>query len=125
MLFVLAISHCAFTQTTDSSYINDPSIKVITLTHDGGHLDVLLKDKGLIVFDRRGEDGYFDIWTMRNDGTNQKNLTNGKNTLPGRHVGGPAWHPNGKWIVFQAQKRGMPVKYDNKGVPGAGVLNDL
>ena len=32
-------------------------------------------------------------------------VTCGHPDLPGRHTGQPAWHPSGRWLVVQAEKR--------------------
>lgn len=101
------------------------SARVTVLVPDGGHLDWLGVPGGPIVFDRAGADGYFDIWVMNPDGSGQRNLTEGKRDLPGRHIGQPAWHPSGRFIAFQAEKAGLPSSLKNKTEPGAGVLNDL
>jgi Tol biopolymer transport system component len=101
------------------------SPRLTVLVADGGHLDWLLAPGGRVVFDRAGADGYFDIWVMNPDGTSQRNLTEGKRELPGRHIGQPAWHPSGRFIAFQAEKAGLPSWIKGKTEPGAGVLNDL
>ena len=99
--------------------------RLTLLTDDGGHLDWLRLPGGLIVFDRKGADGYFQIWTMRPDGTGQASLTAGRRELPGFHTGQPAWHPSGRWIAFQAQKSGIPKQFQKTSEPGAGIFNDL
>ena len=70
-----------------------------------------------------GADGYFDIWTMRPDAAGQRCLTCQAGPLPQRHIGNPAWHPSGAFIVFQAQKAGVPrhafLDFMNKSVMGS------
>jgi len=99
--------------------------RLTLLTDDGGHLDWLRQPEGLIVFDRKGADGYFQLWTMRPDGAGQVSLTAGRRELPGFHTGQPAWHPSGRWIAFQAQKAGIPKQFQKTSEPGAGIFNDL
>ena len=98
---------------------------VSTLTDDGGRLAWSAR-LNRIAFDRLGADGYFDIWTMNPDGSAQACLTCNRPGIPSRHVGNPAWHPSGEFIVFQAQKENLtgPV-IDFVGNPGAGINNDL
>lgn len=98
--------------------------RIKVLTKNGGRVD-WSHANDRIVFDRAGDDGYFDVWTMNADGTKQVSLTAGKAGLPQRHNGNPAWHPSGRYIVFQAQKSGIPRRAERTSQPGAGVLNDL
>lgn len=102
---------------------NNSRIKIIN--ENGGRVDWDRSGSNLIVFDRMGSDGYFDIWTMQPDGSEQRCLTCGKEELTQKHIGNPVWHPSGKFIVFQAQKQETPKYIDPKCTPGAGVLNDL
>ena len=78
----------------------------------------------LIAFDKEGKDGYFDLYLMKPDGSNTKCLTCNKAGLPNRHMGQPAWHPSGEYIVFQAEE---PL-YNGHRVfssPGWGIGNNL
>ena len=100
------------------------NITVKILTEDGGNVDWChLNNK--IAFDRLGPDKYFDVWTMDPDGSNQKCITCDNNKLPNKHIGNPAWHPSGEYLVIQAEKPNNLKQYDNKAAPGAGILNDL
>lgn len=102
----------------------DPPVKSITtIIKDGGRMDWSEK-LDLIVFDRKGEDGFYDIWTMKPDGSEQVCLTSDTPGLPPKHVGQPAWHPSGEYIVFQAEKAVHPGG-SIKARPGLGVENDL
>lgn len=99
---------------------------VKVLANDGGHLAVHPGNES-IVYDRRGEDGYFDLWIMNTDGSNQRAFTITAPGFPTRHVGNPAWHPSGNFLVLQAQQQSCPDTDDlnNKAVPGSGLLNDI
>lgn len=98
--------------------------RVATLVADGGHLDWLKVTNGPVVFDRIGPAGVFELWVLQVGGA-ARNLSAGRPEFAGVHVGQPAWHPSGRWIVFQAQKQGVPRRYDSVSRPGAGVFNDL
>jgi Tol biopolymer transport system component len=84
---------------------------------------------GLIAFDQQGDDEWFDVWTMKPAGSEKKCLTCGKD-YPSLHNGNPAWHPSGKFIVFQSLDERIPQPfwggiyklYTN---PGAGVNNNI
>lgn len=78
------------------------------------------------VFDRKGWDGGHDIYLTR-DFKTEKCLTCNHPDLPNqkRKYGQPAVHPNGRYIVFQAekQKHGFVIPIATN--PGAGVFNDI
>ncbi len=129
LLFLLLVMiSCSAAPEPPVPDINVPSGKNISgirvLTNDGGHL-AWSKKLNKIAFDRLGNDGYFDLWTMNPDGTGQKNLTDNHPRLPNKHIGQPAWHPSGHLIVIQAQKAHVPGYADTKCTPGAGALNDI
>ncbi len=81
----------------------------------------------MIAFDQLGADNYYDVFTMNPDGSNERCFTCGRSELPNRHMGNPAWHPSGDYIVFQAQKANAPANTisDYFANPGSGVNNDL
>lgn len=102
-------------------------VDVKILTMNGGRLD-WSPDGSLLVFDRYGDDGLLDVYTMSPRGMNTVCLTCNHRllSLSSGHKGNPAWHPNGNWIVFQAEMQRHPGKqhgYANK--PGAGYFNEL
>lgn len=102
------------------------AVRVTTLNLDGGRLDWSSKD--VIAFDRKGSDGYFDIYTVRPDGSGERCLTCNSRELPNRQIGNPAWHPSGDYLAFQAQRggaRGLPQLTDFFANPGAGIANDV
>jgi Tol biopolymer transport system component len=95
---------------------------------DGGRVD--WGQNNLIAFDRQGADGWFDVWTMKPDGSAQCCVTCGAN-FPKYHNGNPAWHPSGKFIVFQALDDTLKLPwlwgklYRVYTGPGAGVNNNI
>ena len=101
-------------------------VRVTTITTDGGRLDWSPKGE-VLAFDRRGADGYFDVYTMNTQGGDVRCLTCDKKELPNKSMGNPAWHPSGDYIVFQAQNsfKGLGKITDYFANPGAGVNNDL
>jgi len=102
-----------------------------TIKENGGRVDWSHSGNNLIAFDRLGEDGYYDVYVINPDGSGEKCLTCGKQGLPQKHNGNPAWHPSGEWIVFQSVDpdlipAGLPddeIKMLTN--PGAGWLNNL
>ena len=90
---------------------------------------------GKIAFDARDVDSLFDLWIMSPDGSDAHCLTCGRTDIPQRHIGQPAWHPSGRWIVFQCEKDPnyspsdshvtVYVEGANTCAPGSGWSNDL
>jgi len=98
-------------------------VQVTTLNDDIGRVDWSYVHNRLAV-DKMGSDDYFDIWLMDIDGSNAVCLTHGISGLPDKHVGNPAWHPNGGWIVFQAEKQ-HHLGSSDLSTPGIGLHNEL
>ncbi len=113
--------------------------RIVTLTGNGGRVDWSPTDD-LLVFDSKDADGYFNIYTMRPDGSAVRCLTCGVSALPSKHKGNPAFSPSGDYIVFQAERdvqtggrrfgrRRIPERLERKvdffAAPGAGFQNDL
>src|SRR6476619_8195002 len=97
-------------------------VRISTLHEGGARLDRLGER---IAFDKQvGE--YFALHGMRQDGSEVRCLSCGHPDLPHRHIGQPAWHPNGRYLVFQAEKaEHARRRFEQVLMPGAGVLNDL
>ena len=103
--------------------------KMTVLRKEGGRVSWSRK-ADVIAFDRAGRDGYFDIYTMRSDGSYLQCLTCGKSGVPQKHAGNPSWPPSGRYILFQAQspnKQGLSNHKLARFItsPGVGVHNDL
>jgi Tol biopolymer transport system component len=97
--------------------------RITTLKQGGGRL---AWHDDHIAFDMAGPDGVFDVYVMKADGTSERCLTCGHPDLPPRNIGQPAWHPSGRYLVFQAEKAAhRPLRLPSAVAPGAGVLNDL
>ena len=94
------------------------------LKQSGGRVD--WSNDNLLVFDRLGPDDFYDVAVMNTDGSGERCLTCDKPALPNKHIGNPAWHPSGAFIVFQAQKSTATSPLgDAFFTPGAGLGNDL
>lgn len=84
-----------------------------------------------IAFDRKDpRTGYYDVWVMNADGSNQVCLTDPPPAgMPARHIGNPAWHPSGKYIIVNAEQQDNPlvgrVAMEPYCEPGIGRNNDL
>ena len=104
----------------------EAGVTIKTLTEEGGRLDIS-PDGTIIAYDKRGSDGYYDVWTMSLDGENQTCLTCDYPILPTRNVGLPAWHPSGSYLVVQVEKQVHQegIASGLAASPGAGYYNDL
>ena len=101
----------------------EPAARVSTLKEGGARLDWLGER---IAFDMPGPGDFFAVQVMRADGREVRCVSCGHPDLPGRHTGQPAWHPSGRWLLVQAEKREhRKVRFESVLWPGAGVLNDL
>jgi Tol biopolymer transport system component len=86
----------------------------VSWSPDGKRLAYAAKDKK----------GFFQIHTVDIDGKNDINLTEGKPGIPGKHAGGPNWHPGGKYILYVAEKDKHPgISYES--IPGFGGYSDV
>ena len=82
----------------------------------------------LIAIDQKGEDNYYDIYLIGPDGGGERCLTCDTDGAVGSgHNGQPAWHPSGRYLVFQSQKKHDVGNWgrDIAAQPGFGRHNDL
>jgi len=99
----------------------------ILVKRRGGRVDWSYKNN-LIACSRYGSDGYYDLWIIRPDGFPVRCLTCKSDSIPQLHNGQPAWHPNGRYIVFQSQNPRFPHNRKIDYIytqPGHGLHNDL
>jgi thermolysin len=121
VLMALLLAGCESTE----SPLPRTAVRVTTVTEDGGRV-AWSHRLNRIAFDRAGNDGYYDVYTMTPDGSDVTCVTCDRPGLPARHNGNPAWHPDGTFIVFQAQKEDVTgLVVDGFAKPGLGVNNDL
>ena len=107
-------------------------VEVVTLLDRGGRVSWSNR-RNLIAVDRIGGDGFYDVFSIRPDGTHLRRLTGVRDiVLPQLHNGQPAWHPSGKYIVFQSldpELGGLRlIPYDLRWLvtaPGGGLNNNL
>lgn len=89
----------------------------------GGRLDWSPKGK-LIAYDKIGSDGFYDLWTMNVDGSNDNCLTCSSTTTVSKYnVGSPRWSPDGNWILLVVQR--AELKDNRNGRPGVGADCDV
>jgi uncharacterized protein (TIGR03437 family) len=88
----------------------------------GGRLD-WSASRDLIAYDKEGANDFYEVWTMRPDGSGDICLTCGSTAIPRFNRGNPAWHPSGNFLAIQVQKEALAL--NDNGRPGVGVNNDI
>lgn len=116
------------TQLKGSATSKKGKVKKLTVVREKGGRVSWSKKNNWIVFDKKGADGYYDLYLIRSDGTEESCLTcDMDNVLSKGHKGTAEWHPSGKYIVFQVQKKQYTGKWglDKAADPGNGRYSDL
>lgn len=116
------------TQIVGSARSPHGRVKKITPIRASGGRVSWSHDGEYILMDRKGEDGYYDIYRIRPDGSDETCLTCDQQAVLGKgHIGQPEWHPSGKYMVFQAQKKFRQGRWgrDLAATPGFGRHSDL
>ncbi|MFH1038150.1 MAG: hypothetical protein V1789_05715 [PVC group bacterium] len=77
---------------------------------------------------RQGEDGYYDVFTMKPDGSDMRVLTHTLTGCPRKHNGNPCFHPSGEFLVFTGEDERLPdqdAAVRRLAVPGSGLGGNL
>jgi Tol biopolymer transport system component len=97
---------------------------VVRLTHNKVYdAEVTVSPDGQTILFGRMTDGKMDLWTMKVDGTGEKQIT----FTPDWQEGGAQWMPDGKSIMYRAWKiqdqggRGMPMQVFTIKPDGSGA----
>ncbi len=134
---VAAVVLCGLQAAYSTAYAGDYYlVSYQQLTDNGGRVSWSKSGSNLIAFDRigtstQGNNGWYDIWTMNPDGSNQVCLTctaSTNGTLPAYNKGNADWRPQGDYLVFEAQRSSLdptdPSSSSNVSArPGAGGNN--
>ncbi len=87
------------------------------------------EDGALLAMDKRGEDGYSDVYTIARDGSGMQCLTCDNENVPQANVGNPSWHPSGEFLTIQVEDPNLQApnnalaKYLTS--PGVGLNNNV
>ena len=130
IICIISLLSCCLQQDErrkGSAGVESAVVNVTVLQESGGRVSWL--HQGLIAFDKKGEDGYTDVYVMELTSSNVKCLTD-NTQVPQLHNGNPEWHPSGEYIVFQAQDpalKGLPATPlgDYAASPGVGINNNM
>ncbi|MGA9347495.1 MAG: hypothetical protein WBW48_01660 [Anaerolineae bacterium] len=100
-------------------------VSITTLTTDGGRVN-WSHDGQWIYYDHLEPDGLWDVYRIHPDGTGSECITCDRPELPNHNQGQPQMHPNGRYLVFQAEKaEHVGAIGDPATGPGHGYYNDL
>jgi Tol biopolymer transport system component len=115
---------CAALGAVVLSHADAEEILISPFRERGGQVHWSPKGWDRIAYAAKGADGYFDIHLANPDGSNDVCLTERVAGLPHKHMGSPAWHPSGRYIVFVAEKAEHPGS-SIEAVPGFGGYTDI
>ena len=94
-LLLLALLQLVGISSHGATDLRIASVKRIN--SNGGRVDWDQSGSNRIAYDKKGSNGYYDVYLMGPDGVDVLSLTAGKTSqLPGKHAGNPAWHPGGQ-----------------------------
>ena len=79
-----------------------------------------VRGKGWIAYSARGSGGDWDIFLMRPDGSQVRNITN----TPGFEEAAPRFSPDGKRMLYRRLPRGTTISHDKWGFQGRLVIAD-
>jgi len=102
-------------------------LKITTIAEFGKDVD-WHSGLNLIASAKQGRDGYYDVFTMKPDGSNVQVLTQGLKGCPQKNNGNVAFHPSGRLLVFTAQDERLPDDdpvVRRAAIPGSGLGSNL
>jgi hypothetical protein len=77
-----------------------------------------------ILYDMKGKDKYYDLYTSLPDGTKDTCITCNSKFLPNKHISNAFWHPSGKWVLAVVEKASHKgPKWESN--PGIGSFCDI
>ncbi|MBC7864406.1 MAG: PD40 domain-containing protein [Bacteroidia bacterium] len=98
------------------------TIKEFRKTGLGVHWDQSGSNR--ILYDMKGKDKYYDLYSTLPDGTQDTCITCNSKFLPNKHIANGSWHPSGKWftaVVEKATHKGPQWE----SLPGIGSFCDI
>lgn len=91
--------------------VNDPQV---------AQLAGEVRNEGWIVYTARGDNGTWDLFLMRPDGTQRRNITN----TPDYEEGGPRFSPDGKKLLYRRFVKDTVINHDKWGFQGNLMIAD-
>ncbi len=128
LMRILSMAVTATLVAGTTSFADTPAIrKISTIAEFGKSVDW---HTGLdrIASARMGKDGYYDVFTMKPDGSDIQMLTHLLPGCPQKHNGNPCFHPSGQFLVFTGEDERFPdedMAVRRLAVPGSGLGANL
>ncbi len=122
LIFVISFSSIFFALGESNHSVQYKVKGVEIFLEIGGRVD-WCETNNMIAFDRKGEDGLYDIYIIRPDHSDEKCITDIQGLPERKHIGQPAWHPSGRYIVCQVENEYSKGSINNQ--PSMGLENDL
>lgn len=123
--FARFIIHVVVCVIVGLSLVVAPSVDAAENTADGNQSDLAVAkltkevaDKGWILFSAKSDQGDYDLFVCRPDGTQRRNVTN----TPEFTEFGGRFSPDGKRMLYRRVKKGAPINHDKWGEAGALVF---
>ncbi len=113
--------------SSDHEAPQSPAVKNLRLLlTNGGRVDWSVQGDW-IAFDKRGDDGFYDLYVMKPDTSLERCLTCRLLEFRKTHAYNPSWHPSGKLLAFQAQRLARKLKLDasEMATPDRGLHSQL
>jgi Tol biopolymer transport system component len=79
---------------------------------------------GLVAYDIKEKDKFYDIHLAQSDGSHDVCITCDNPKLPNKHMGAAFWHPSGTYLTFVAEKAKHPGG-SFAAIPGFGGFSDI
>lgn len=102
------------------------AVRAVTVfLRDAGRMD--WSRQGRIAFDRRSDDGFYDIYLADGDGETLRCVTCENFVFHKIHALAPVWHPSGDYLVIQVQTAAKKLKMEDADLatPFRGLHSEL
>uniref|UniRef100_A0A7V0Z6E7 Uncharacterized protein n=1 Tax=candidate division WOR-3 bacterium TaxID=2052148 RepID=A0A7V0Z6E7_UNCW3 len=113
LIFVMPLSFIFFALGASDQSVQYKVKGVEIFLENGGRVD-WCETNDMIAFDRKGEDGLYDIYIIRPDRTDEECITDIPGLPERKHIGQPAWHPSGRYIVCQVENEHSKRSINNQ-----------
>ncbi len=124
IIFLAIGSSARISSCTKKGVGAKPTTKVSMYREHGLDVDWDHSGSNRIAYSMKGSDGYYDIHTANEDGSDDSCLTCALFPLTNKHIAVPAWHPSGKWLLMTVEKaEHAGSSFD--ALPGLGSYTDI